>query len=161
MCIRDRSEAKHTDRTYNSAGDVVVDNPATPTEDDFKKAVEAFVKVNYDNSDKFNANTVPTTLPTDLTPKSGTVNMEIADDNIMSVTSSKTGDAADYKSMVFKDAKGTQLFSVAISYKKKEETPKLSDDALKEMRKQAKETIDRNPNPVSYTHLTLPTTERV
>ncbi|MFP1711167.1 hypothetical protein, partial [Gardnerella vaginalis] len=144
--IKKLSEAKHADPTYNSAGDVVVDNPATPTEDDFKKAVEAFVKVNYDNSDKFNANTVPTTLPTDLTPKSGTVNMEIADDNIMSVTSSKTGDAADYKSMVFKDAKGTQLFSVAISYKKKEETPKLSDDALKEMRKQAKETIDHNPN---------------
>ncbi|MFW0894388.1 hypothetical protein ACJV45_05160 [Gardnerella sp. Marseille-Q9181] len=144
--IKKLSEAKHADPTYNSAGDVVVDNPATPTEDDFKKAVEAFVKVNYDNSDKFNANTVPTTLPTDLTPKSGTVNMEIADDNIKSVTSSKTGDADDYKSMVFKDQNGKQLFAVAISYKKKEETPKLSDDELKEMRKQAKETIDRNPN---------------
>ncbi|MFU9935342.1 hypothetical protein [Gardnerella leopoldii] len=144
--IKKLSEAKHTDRTYNSIGEVVVDNPATPTEDDFKKAVEAFVKANYDKSDNFHANTVTTALPTDLTPKSGTVDMEIADDNIKSVTSSKTGDADDYKSMVFKDAKGTQLFTVAISYKKKEETPKLSDDALKEMRKQAKETIDHNPN---------------
>ena len=144
--IKKLSEAKHADPTYNSAGDVVVDNPATPTEDDFKKAVEAFVKVNYDNSDKFNANTVPTTLPTDLTPKSGTVNMEIADDNIMSVTSSETDGNKDYKSIVFKDQNGKQLFSVAISYKKKEKTPKLSDDELKEMRKQAKETIDHNPN---------------
>lgn len=144
--IKKLSEAKHTDRTYNSIGDIVVDDPTKLTEADFKKAVEAFVKANYNNSDKFNANGVTTTLPTDLTPKSGTVDMEIADDNIKSVTSSKTGDADDYKSMVFKDAKGTQLFTVAISYKKKEETPKLSNDELKEMRKQAKETIDRNPN---------------
>ncbi len=144
--IKKLSEAKHADRTYNSAGDVVVDDPTKLTEDDFKKAVEAFVKANYDKSDNFHANTVTTALPTDLTPKSGTIDMEIADDNIKSVTSSKTGDADDYKSMVFKDAKGTQLFTVAISYKKKEETPKLSDDELKEMRKQAKETIDHNPN---------------
>lgn len=144
--IKKLSEAKHADRTYNSAGDVVVDDPTKLTEDDFKKAVEAFVKANYDKSDNFHANTVTTALPTDLTPKSGTIDMEIADDNIKSVTSSKTGDTDDYKSMVFKDAKGTQLFTVAISYKKKEETPKLSDDALNEMRKQAKETIDHNPN---------------
>ncbi|WP_421791984.1 hypothetical protein [Gardnerella sp. DNF01157] len=144
--IKKLSEAKHADRMYNSAGDVVVDDPNKLTEDDFKKAVEAFVKANYDKSDNFHANTVTTALPTDLTPKSGTIDMEIADDNIKSVTSSKTGDAADYKSMVFKDAKGTQLFTVAISYKKKEETPKLSDDALNEMKKQAKETIDHNPN---------------
>ncbi|MFP1691909.1 hypothetical protein ACLD5S_02975 [Gardnerella vaginalis] len=144
--IKKLSEAKHADRTYNSAGDVVVDDPTKPTKEDFEKAVEAFVKANYANSDNFNANAVTTTLPTDLTPKSGTVNMEIADDNIMSVTSSKTGNDADYKSMVFKDKNGKELFSVAISYKKKEETPKLSDAELKEMRKQAKETIDRNPN---------------
>ncbi|RIY25301.1 hypothetical protein CJI50_00605, partial [Bifidobacteriaceae bacterium NR021] len=144
--IKKLSEAKHTDRTYNSIGDIVVDDPTKLTEADFKKAVEAFVKANYNNSDKFNANTVPTTLPTDLTPKSGTVDMEIADDNIKSVTSSKTGNDADYKSMVFKDSNGNPLLTVAISYKKKEETPKLSKDALKEMRKQAKETIDRNPN---------------
>ena len=144
--IKKLSEAKHADRMYNSAGDVVVDDPNKLTEDDFKKAVEAFVKANYDKSDNFHANTVATALPTDLTPKSGTIDMEIADDNIKSVTSSKTGDTDDYKSMVFKDAKGTQLFTVAISYKKKEETPKLSDDALNEMKKQAKETIDHNPN---------------
>ncbi|MFU0567437.1 hypothetical protein, partial [Gardnerella leopoldii] len=144
--IKKLSEAKHADRMYNSAGDVVVDDPNKLTEDDFKKAVEAFVKANYDKSDNFHANTVTTALPTDLTPKSGTIDMEIADDNIKSVTSSKTGDTDDYKSMVFKDAKGTQLFTVAISYKKKEETPKLSDDALNEMKKQAKETIDHNPN---------------
>ena len=144
--IKKLSEAKHTDRTYNSIGDIVVDDPTKLTEADFKKAVEAFVKANYNNSDKFNANGVTTTLPTDLTPKSGTVDMEIADDNIKSVTSSKTGNDADYKSMVFKDSNGNPLLTVAISYKKKEETPKLSKDALKEMRKQAKETIDRNPN---------------
>jgi len=144
--IKKLSEAKHADRTYNSAGDVVVDDPTKLTEDDFKKAVEAFVKANYDKSDNFHANDVTTALPTDLTPKSGTVDMEIADDNIKSVTSSETDSKKDYKSMVFKDAKGAQLFTVAISYKKKEETPKLSDDELKEMRKQAKETIDHNPN---------------
>ena len=144
--IKKLSEAKHADRTYNSIGDIVVDDPTKLTEDDFKKAVEAFIKANYDNSDKFNANTVPTTLPTDLTPKSGTIDMKIADDNIKSVTSSETDGNKDYKSMVFKDNNGKELFSVAISYKKKEETPKLSDAELKEMRKQAKETIDHNPN---------------
>ena len=149
--IKKLSEAKHTDRTYNSAGDVVVDDPTKPTEEDFKKAVKAFFDANYDGQNNFQVTTNGMKIPylpsaSDLKPKSGTVDMEIADDNIKSVTSSKTGDAADYKSMVFKDAKGTQLFTVAISYKKKEETPKLSDDELKEMRKQAKATIDRNPN---------------
>lgn len=144
--IKKLSEAKHADRTYNSIGEVVVDDPTKLTEDDFKKAVKAFVKANYDKSDNFQVNDVTTALPTDLTPKSGTIDMEIADDNIKSVTSSETDGKKDYKSIVFKDAKGTQLFTVAISYKKKEETPKLSDDELKEMRKQAKETIDHNPN---------------
>ena len=149
--IKKLSEAKHADRTYNSAGDVVVDDPTKLTEDDFKKAVKAFFDANYDGQNNFQVTTNGMKIPylpsaSDLKPKSGTVDMEIADDNIKSVTSSKTGDAADYKSMVFKDAKGTQLFTVAISYKKKEETPKLSDDELKEMRKQAKATIDRNPN---------------
>ena len=144
--IKKLSEAKHADRTYNSIGDVVVKDPKNPTKEDFEKAVEAFVKANYDKSDNFHANDVTTTLPTDLTSKSGTIDMDIADDNIKSVTSSKTGDTDDYKSMVFKDAKATQLFTVAISYKKKEETPKLSDNELNEMRKQAKETIDHNPN---------------
>ena len=144
--IKKLSEVKHADRTYNSIGEVVVDDPTKLTEDDFKKAVKAFVKANYDKSDNFQANDVTTALPTDLTPKSGTIDMEIADDNIKSVTSSETDGKKDYKSIVFKDAKGTQLFTVAISYKKKEETPKLSDDELKEMRKQAKETIDHNPN---------------
>ncbi|EPI42750.1 GA module-containing protein, partial [Gardnerella vaginalis] len=149
--IKKLSEAKHADRTYNSAGDVVVDDPTKLTEDDFKKAVKAFFDANYDGQNSFQVTTNGMTIPylpsaSDLKPKSGTIDMEIADNNIKSVTSSKTGDADDYKSMVFKDAKGTQLFTVAISYKKKEETPKLSDDELKEMRKQAKETIDHNPN---------------
>ena len=144
--IRKLTDAKKAERKYNTPAAIVAKDPNNPTEDDFKKAVEAFVKANYNNSDNFNANGVTTALPTDLTPKSGTIDMEIADNNIKSVTSSKTGGADDYKSMVFKDSKGTQLFTVAISYRKKEETPKLSGDELNEMRKQAKETIDHNPN---------------
>ena len=149
--IKKLSEAKHTDRTYNPAGDVVVDDPTKLTEADFKKAVKAFFDANYDGQNNFQIKTESMNIPylpsaSDLKSKSGTIDMEIADDNIKSVTSSKTGDTDDYKSMVFKDSKGAQLFTVAISYKKKEATPKLSDDELNEMRKQAKETIDHNPN---------------
>ncbi|MFU0662982.1 hypothetical protein [Gardnerella vaginalis] len=149
--IKKLSEAKHADRTYNSAGEVVVEDPNKPTEADFKKAVKAFFDANYDGQNNFQIKTGSMNIPylpsaSDLKPKSGTIDMEIADDNIKSVTSSETDSKKDYKSMVFKDSKGTQLFTVAISYKKKDETPKLSDDALKEMRKQAKETIDHNPN---------------
>ncbi len=149
--IKKLSEAKHADRTYNSIGDVVVDDPTKLTEDDFKKAVKAFFDANYDGQNNFQIKTESMTIPylpsaSDLKPKSGTIDMEIADDNIKSVTSSETDGKKDYKSIVFKDQNGKQLFTVAISYKKKEATPKLSDDELKEMRKQAKETIDHNPN---------------
>ena len=144
--IRKLTDAKHIERKYNEPAAIKVKDPNNPTEDDFKKAVEAFVKANYDKSDNFNANTVPTTLPTDLTPKSGTVDMEIADDNIKSVTSSETDGKKDYKSMVFKDAKATKLFTVAISYKKEETTPTPTPDALAQMKKDAEQQIDRNPN---------------
>ena len=148
--IKKLSEAKHTDRTYNPAGDVVVDDPTKLTEDDFKKAVKAFFDANYDGQNNFQIKTGSMNIPylpsaSDLKPKSGTVDMEIADDNIKSVTSSKTGDAADYKSMVFKDAKGAQLFTVAISYKKKEATPTPDANQLQQMKEDAKKTIDKNP----------------
>ena len=149
--IKKLSEAKHTDRTYNSAGDVVVDDPTKPTEEDFKKAVKAFFDANYDGQNNFQIKTGSMNIPylpsaSDLKPKSGTIDMEIADNNIKSVTSSETDNKKDYKSIVFKDQNGKELFTVAISYKKKPETPQLSDDELTEMRKQAKETIDHNPN---------------
>lgn len=145
--IRQLTDAKHIERKYNEPAAIKVKDPNNPTEDDFKKAVEAFVKANYDKSDNFHANDVTTALPTDLTPKSGTVDMEIADDNIKSVTSSETDGKKDYKSMVFKDAKATKLFTVAISYTKEETTPtpKPDDKQLQQMKDDAKKIIDKNP----------------
>ncbi len=152
--IRKLTDAKKAERKYNAPAAIEVKDPSKPTEDDFKKAVKAFFDANYDGQNNFQVTTNGMTIPylpsaSDLKPKSGTVDMEIADDNIKSVTSSETGSTKDYKSIVFKDSKGTQLFTVAISYKKKEESkpaPNPGEDVLKKIKEQANQQIDRNPN---------------
>lgn len=152
--IRKLTDAKKAERKYNEPAAIEVKDPSNLTEEDFKKAVKAFFDANYDGQNGFQVTTNGMTIPylpsaSDLKPKSGTVDMEIADDNIKSVTSSETGNTKDYKSIVFKDSKGTQLFTVAISYKKKEESkpaPKPGEDVLKKIKEQATQQIDRNPN---------------
>lgn len=150
--IRKLTDAKKAERKYNEPAAIKVKDPNKPTEEDFKKAVKAFFDANYDGQNSFQVTTNGMTIPylpsaSDLKPKSGTVDMEIADDNIKSVTSSETDGKKDYKSIVFKDHKGTQLFTVAITYKQKEESaPAPTPDALAQMKKDAEQQIDRNPN---------------
>lgn len=150
--IRKLTDAKKAERKYNAPAAIEVKDPSKPTEEDFKKAVKAFFDANYDGQNSFQVTTNGMTIPylpsaSDLKPKSGTVDMEIADDNIKSVTSSETGNKKDYKSIVFKDQKGIQLFTVAITYKQKEESkPAPTPDALAQMKKDAEQQIDRNPN---------------
>lgn len=150
--IRQLTDAKHIERKYNEPAAIKVKDPNNPTEDDFKKAVKAFFDANYDGQNNFQVTTNGMTIPylpsaSDLKPKSGTVDMEIADDNIKSVTSSETGNKKDYKSIVFKDQNGKQLFMVSITYSKEETTPtpKPDDKQLQQMKDDAKKIIDKNP----------------
>ncbi|MFU0564883.1 GA module [Gardnerella pickettii] len=150
--IRKLTDAKKAERQYNAPAAIKVKDPNNPTEDDFKKAVKAFFDANYDGQNNFQVTTNGMTIPylpsaSDLKPKSGTVDMEIADNNIKSVTSSETGNKKDYKSIVFKDQNGKQLFTVSITYSKEETTPtpKPDDKQLQQMKDDAKKIIDRNP----------------
>ena len=150
--IRKLTDAKHIERKYNKPAAIKVKDPNNPTEDDFKNAVKAFFDANYDGQNNFQVTTNGMTIPylpsaSDLKPKSGTVDMEIADDNIKSVTSSETGNKKDYKSIVFKNQNGKQLFTVSITYNKEETTPTPNPDAnqLQQMKDDAKKIIDKNP----------------
>ncbi|WP_427898291.1 GA module [Gardnerella pickettii] len=150
--IRKLTDAKKAERKYKAPAAIEVKDPSKPTEDDFKKAVKAFFDANYDGQNNFQVTTDRMTIPylpsaSDLKPKSGTVDMEIADDNIKSVTSSETGNTKDYKSIVFKDQNGKQLFTVSITYSKEETTPtpKPEDKQLQQMKDDAKKIIDKNP----------------
>lgn len=150
--IRKLTDAKKAERKYNEPAAIKVKDPNNPTEDDFKKAVKAFFDANYDGQNNFQVTTNGMTIPylpsdSDLKPKSGTVDMEIADNNIKSVTSSETGNKKDYKSIVFKDQNGKQLFTVSITYSKEETTPTPNPDAnqLQQMKDDAKKIIDKNP----------------
>ncbi|XCS44081.1 GA module [Gardnerella piotii] len=150
--IRKLTDAKKAERKYNEPAAIEVKDPSNLTEEDFKKAVKAFFDANYDGQNGFQVTTNGMTIPylpsaSDLKPKSGTVDMEIADDNIKSVTSSETGNTKDYKSIVFKDQSGKQLFTVSITYNKEETTPtpKPDDKQLQQMKDDAKKIIDKNP----------------
>ncbi|RDW96356.1 GA module [Gardnerella vaginalis] len=151
--IRKLTDAKKAERKYNEPAAIKVKDPNKPTEEDFKKAVKAFFDANYDGQNNFQIKTESMNIPylpsaSDLKPKSDTIYMEIADDNIKSVTSSETSGAKDYKSIVFKDQNGKQLFTVSITYSKEEtETPTPTPDAgqLQQMKDDAKKIIDKNP----------------
>lgn len=150
--IRKLTDAKKAERKYNEPAAIKVKDPNKPTEEDFKKAVKAFFDANYDGQNNFQIKTESMNIPylpsaSDLKPKSDTIYMEIADDNIKSVTFSETSGAKDYKSIVFKDQNGKQLFTVPITYSKEETkpTPKPDDKQLQQMKDDAKKLIDRNP----------------
>ena len=140
--IQKLTDAKHYDRKYNTPT-VEVDNPDSLTADNFKAAVKAFLEANYDNGNTVNVtSTSDITLPTTLTPKKDTVYMEVGAYGVTKIKSvSKDG-------IVVVDGDGTTTFTVKPTYKKKgtKPTPTPGDDKqLQEMKKQAKELIDRNP----------------
>ncbi|QPR41302.1 GA module-containing protein [Fannyhessea vaginae] len=134
--IQKLTDVKHYDRKYNTPT-LEVDNPDNLTEDNLKAAIKAFLEANYDNADTVNVtSTSDFTLPTNLTPKKGTVYMEVGADGVAKIKSaSKDG-------IVVVDGDGTTTFTVKPTYTKKA-VP--SADALAQMKEDAKKLIDKNP----------------
>ena len=134
--IQKLTDAKHYDRKYNTPT-LEVDNPDNLTEDNLKAAIKAFLEANYDNADTVNVtSTSDFTLPTNLTPKKGTVYMEVGADGVAKIKSaSKDG-------IVVVDGDGTTTFTIKPTYTKKA-VP--SADALAQMKKDAEKLIDKNP----------------
>ena len=148
--IRKLTDAKKAERKYNPISEIEVTDPANLSEDDFKKAVEAFLKANYDGTGSLAENKAPYTVPTSLTPKTDTVLMELASDTNATGISTIKYTNSDYTKLVFSDKNNQQLFTVSVKYKKKAvdptPTPAPAPDALAQMKKDAEQQIERNPN---------------
>ena len=144
--IRKLTDAKKAERKYNPIPEIEVADPENLSEDDFKKAAEAFLKANYDGTGSLAEDKAPYTVPTSLKPKTDTVLMELASDTNATGISSIKYTNSDYTKLVFSDKNNKQLFTVSVKYKKKAETPAPTPDALAQMKKDAEQQIDRNPN---------------
>ena len=144
--IKKLSEAKHLDRKPNPIGNIEVDDPNNLTEDDFKAAVKAFLQANYDNAENISIDKIPYIIPKTLTPKKGTVLMELKSDTNPGGIDSVKYTNSDYTKLVFCKSTGDELFTVGVTYKKKAASPAVSAEELKQMKDAAKATIDRNPN---------------
>ena len=159
--IRKLTDAKKADYKYNTNPYEVSDPTAQQTDDDFRGAVKQFLHANYDDSKAtakiddldFTQNTTAnsaTLTNKGWTPKEGTSDLELNSDTVTyGITTVVMGN--DGKSVDFKNG-DTVLFTVPADklFKKKDATPEPSpkpdENKLKEMKKQAKEIIDRNPN---------------
>lgn len=144
--IRKLTDAKKAERKYNPIPEIEVTDPENLSEADFKKAAEAFLKANYDGTGSLAGDKAPYTVPTTLTPKTNTVLMEPASDTNATGISSIKYTNSDYTKLVFSDKNNNQLFTVSVKYKKKAEEPAPTPDALAQMKKDAEQQIDRNPN---------------
>ena len=144
--IRKLTDAKKAERKYNPIPEIEVTDPENLSEDDFKKAAEAFLKANYDGTGSLAEDKAPYTVPTSLKPKTDTVLMELASDTNATGISSIKYTNSDYTKLVFSDKNNKQLFTVSVKYKKKAETPAPTPEALAQMKEDAKKQIDRNPN---------------
>lgn len=144
--IRKLTDAKKAERKYHAIAEVEVADPENLSEADFKKAAEAFLKANYDGTGSLAGDKAPYTVPTGLTPKTDTALMELASDTNATGISSITYANSDFKTLIFNDKNNKQLFTVSVKYKKKAETPAPTPDALAQMKKDAEQQIDRNPN---------------
>ena len=144
--IRKLTDAKKAERKYNPIPEIEVTDPENLSEDDFKKAAEAFLKANYDGTGSLAEDKAPYTVPTSLKPKTDTVLMEPASDTNATGISSIKYTNSDYTKLVFSDKNNKQLFTVSVKYKKKAETPAPTPEALAQMKEDAKKQIDRNPN---------------
>ena len=137
--IRKLTDAKKAERKYNPISEIEVTDPANLSEDDFKKAVEAFLKANYDGTGSLAGDKAPYTVPTSLTPKTDTVLMELASDTNATGISTIKYTNSDYTKLVFSDKNNQQLFTVSVKYKKKAvdptPTPAPAPDALAQMKK--------------------------
>ena len=143
--IKKLSEAKHLKRKY-STPTVEVDDPDQLTEDDFKKAVKAFIKANYDGAEDISVDRIPYTIPRTLTPKAGTVLMELTSATNQGGIARVGYTNNNYKKLVLCNSNGDELFPVDVTYKKKAASLAVNAEELKQMKDAAKATIDRNPN---------------
>lgn len=143
--IRKLTDAKKAERKYNPIPEIEVTDPDNLSEDDFKKAAEAFLKANYDGTDSLAGDKAPYTVPTRLTPKTNTVLMELSSTSNANGIAKVTYKNSDFTTLVFQDSANNDLFSVKVTYKKAG-TPAPTPDALAQMKKDAEQQIDRNPN---------------
>lgn len=144
--IKKLSEAKHLERNYNKIGNVEVDDPTNLSDADFKAAVKAFLQANYDNAENISIDQIPYAIPNTLTPKKGTVLMELTSNTNPDGIASVKYTNSDLNKLVFCTSTGKQLFTVDVTYTKKTAAPAVSDEDLQKMKDAAKNTIDRNPN---------------
>ena len=137
--IKQLYEATKVTRKYNNPADVEVENASNPTDEDFKKAIKAFLDANYTGVGEVSNTTYSMTSA--LKPKSSTADMEPYDatKNPVGITTISKGNG-NKLTVACKD--GTS-FTVDITFKKKQDTP--AGNELENLRKQAKEIIDRNP----------------
>ncbi|MFP1695137.1 GA module [Gardnerella greenwoodii] len=137
--IQQLTEATKVTRKYNNPADVEVENASNPTDEDFKKAIKAFLDANYTGAGDVNSTTYSMTSA--LKPKSSTADMEPYDatKNPVGITTISKGNG-NKLTVACKD--GTS-FTVDITFKKKQDTPAGND--LEKLKKQAKELIERNP----------------
>ena len=157
--IRKLTDAKKAEYKYNTNPYEVSDPTAKQNDNDFQAAVKKFLHANYDDSsanddnkiDKLSFTSNSATLTgKGWTPKAGTSDLELNSDSITygitTVSMGQNGKSADFKNGE------TVLFNVPADklYKKKDATPTPTptpdENKLKEMKKQAKEMIERNPN---------------
>ncbi|EPI58813.1 GA module, partial [Gardnerella vaginalis JCP8070] len=159
--IRKLTDAKKADYKYNTdpyeADKGPSDADFSVTDDMFKGAVKKFLHANYDDTNatekidnlSFDGNSATLTNK-GWTPKAGTSDLELKSDSttygITTVSMNNDGKSVDFKNG------DTVLFTVPADklYKKKDATPTPNpnpdENKLKEMKKQAKEIIARNPN---------------
>ncbi|RFT41331.1 hypothetical protein CG398_02080, partial [Bifidobacteriaceae bacterium NR003] len=137
--IQQLYEANKVTRKYNTPAAVEVANASTPTDEDFKKAIKAFLDANYTGAGDVNSTTY--SMPSTLKSKSSTADMEPYDatKNPVGITTISKG-TGNKLTVACKD--GTS-FTVDITFKNKQDTPSAED--LKKLKKQAEEIINRNP----------------
>ena len=144
--IKKLSEAKHLERKWITPNPVEVENTDALTEDDFKKAVEAFIKANYDGTGEITGSNGVYTIPGTLKPKASTVLMELKSDTNPDGIASVKYTNSNFNKLVFCKSTGDKLFTVDVTYTKKAVSPAVSPEELQKMKDAAKATIDRNPN---------------
>ena len=157
--IRKLTDATKVAYKYNTDPLEIENDPTSsdfgPNDTQFKDAVKKFLKANYDDTNSNNkidnieiSNNKLTLDSKGWTPKPGTSDLELKSTSVpYGISSLAMGD--DGKSLVFKNGE-TTLFTVSKEqlFKKKaaDPTPAPTPDALAQMKKDAEQQIDRNPN---------------
>ncbi|XQS72439.1 GA module-containing protein [Gardnerella sp. KA00288] len=137
--IKNLINAKHIERKYNPIPEIEVADKNKITDDDFKKAIKAFLDANYTGAGEVSNTTYSMTSA--LKPKPGTADMEPydANNNPVGITTISKGTG----STLTVTCNDNTTFTVNVTFKNKQDTPAGND--LDKLKKQAKELINRNP----------------